>query len=138
MIVVDTGALVALIDADDDQHRALTACYEARAGGWIIPWAVLPEADYLLGRWVGANAEVAFLADLAAGRWIVDWEGARDLTRAQELCRRYRSLGLGLVDAAVMAAAERKGAEAIATLDLKHFGAVRLRGGPKIYPRDWN
>jgi hypothetical protein len=32
--------------------------------------------------------------------------------------------------------AERLGAKAIATLDLRHFGAVRIKGSPGLYPRD--
>jgi hypothetical protein len=35
-----------------------------------------------------------------------------------------------------MAMAERLGAEAIATLDLRDFGAVELKGRPKVWPRD--
>jgi hypothetical protein len=40
------------------------------------------------------------------------------------------------VDSVVIAVAARLRAEAIATLDLRHFGAVRLPGNPKLYPRD--
>ena len=40
------------------------------------------------------------------------------------------------MDAVVIAVAERLKAEAIATLDLKHFGAVKIRGGPRLLPRD--
>jgi len=36
----------------------------------------------------------------------------------------------------VMAIAERLEVEAIATLDVRHFGAVKLRGGPALWPRD--
>jgi hypothetical protein len=35
-----------------------------------------------------------------------------------------------------MAMAERLRAAAIATLDVRHFGAVSLRGHPKLVPRD--
>jgi hypothetical protein len=38
------------------------------------------------------------------------------------------------VDAVVMAVAERLGADAIATLDRRHFGAVTLRGSPRLVP----
>ena len=41
-----------------------------------------------------------------------------------------------MVDAAVMALAERLGAEAIATLDLRDFGLVELSGTPALWPRD--
>ncbi len=37
---------------------------------------------------------------------------------------------------AVMAVAERLRASAIATLDLRHFGVVTLRGRPRLLPRD--
>ena len=40
------------------------------------------------------------------------------------------------MDAVVIAVAERLKAEAIATLDLKHFGAVRIAGNPRLLPRD--
>jgi predicted nucleic acid-binding protein len=43
---------------------------------------------------------------------------------------------MGLVDALVMAATERLGARAVATLDTRHFGAVKMRGGPQLFPRD--
>ena len=43
---------------------------------------------------------------------------------------------LGGVDAIVMACAERLGATAIATLDLRDFGAVQLVGRPELWPRD--
>jgi predicted nucleic acid-binding protein len=45
-------------------------------------------------------------------------------------------LELGLVDAVVVATAERLKAEAIATLDLRHFGAVAIKGNPRLLPRD--
>ena len=55
---------------------------------------------------------------------------------ASRICRKHRALRLGLVDAVVMAVAERLKAEAIATLDVRDFGAVTLKGAPKLYPRD--
>jgi hypothetical protein len=136
MIVADTGAVLALIDADDRHHRSLRKVFEDDPGAWILPWAVLPELDYLLATHVGAAAEEAFVGDLASGAYRVEWGDDADLERARELCVRYRALKLGLVDAAVMTTAERLHASAIATVDLRHFGAVRLRGSPRLLPRD--
>ncbi len=65
-----------------------------------------------------------------------DWGGDGDLERAHELTTRYGSLRLGLVDGVVMAIAERLKADAVATLDLRHFGAVELAGKPRLLPRD--
>lgn len=136
MIVADTGAVLALLDADDRHHSRLREIYEADPDRWILPWAILPEVDYLVGSHLGARAQGLWLADLAAGAFSVEWGRQADLDAAERLDRRHRSLRLGLVDAAVIAIAERLRAEAIATLDLKHFAAVRIKGAPQLLPRD--
>ena len=136
MIVADTGALVALVDEADRHHAVLRRLFEGDPDGWVVPWAVLPEVDYLLATHVGARAQRLFLSDLAAGAYRVEWGEDGDLRRALEIDGRHKALGMGLVDAAVMAVAERLGATAIATLDLRDFGAVSLKGRPKLLPRD--
>jgi hypothetical protein len=40
------------------------------------------------------------------------------------------------VDAVVIVTAERLEADTIATLDLRHFAAVPIRGNPRLVPRD--
>jgi predicted nucleic acid-binding protein len=136
MIVADTGAVVALIDRSDRHHRALTALYEEAPHQWVFPWAILPEVDYLVGSFLGPRAEEAFLTDLADGIFHVEWGTESDLARAHEVARRYRSLALGLVDGIVVAVAERLRAEAIVTLDLRHFGVLAIKGSPALWPRD--
>lgn len=136
MIVADTGAIIALIDADDRHHAATLAIYESNPAAWVLPWAILPEVDYLLGTHIGRHAQDAFLTDVVAGAFRIEWGSERDVARAVELHTRHRSLRLGLVDGIVMATAERLRATAIATLDVRHFSAVALRGRPKLLPRD--
>jgi uncharacterized protein len=136
VIVADTGAVVALVDADDRHHRVLRELFEADPARWVIPWAALPEIDYLLATHVGAKAQDAFLADLTNGAFAVEWGRPEDLERARALHAKYRALRLGLVDGAVIAVAERLRAKAIATLDVRHFGTVVIRGRPKLLPRD--
>ena len=136
MIVADTGAIVALVDADDKHHRALLELYREDPDRWVVPWAVLPEADYLIASHLGARAQEAFVADLSRGVFRIEWGDPADLDRAHELGRQYKALRMGLVDGVVMAVAERLEADSIATLDLRHFGAVRIHGGPKLLPRD--
>lgn len=136
MIVADTGAVLALLDADDPHHAILAGLYQQRSADWLLPWAILPEVDYLAGAHLGRRVQRAFLDDLAAGAFAVEWGSAVDLRRAAEIDLAYASLGLGLVDAAVLAVAERVAARAIATLDLRHFGALRLPVGVRLLPRD--
>jgi len=136
VIVADTSAVVALIDADDRHHHALRSLYEADPDAWVLPWAILPEVDYLLASQLGSRVEEAFIADLAAEVYRVEWGEEADLERVRDLSVKYRSLKLGLVDGAVIAVAERLRAPAVATLDLRHFGAVAIRGRPRLLPRD--
>lgn len=136
MIVADTGAIVALVDADDRHHGRFVELFEEDPSAWVLPWAILPEVDYLLLQHVGADAELAFLRDLADGAFSVEFGDDSDLVRAYELCERYAGLQLGIVDAVVIATAERLRARAIATLDIRDFGAVEISGRPKLLPRD--
>jgi predicted nucleic acid-binding protein len=136
MIVADTGAVYALVDRRDRHHFGLRRLFESDPDAWVLPWAILPEVDYLLGRRLGQRVEGAFLEDLAEGRYTVAWGDEGDLREARRICERHRALKFGLVDAIVMAVAERLKADAIATLDVRDFGAVTLKGSPKLYPRD--
>jgi predicted nucleic acid-binding protein len=134
--IVDTGAMIALIDRDDKNHPIIKALYEDRPESWILPWAILPEVDYLLASQVSRRAEEAFLKDLADGNYQVEWGQDADVEAAQRIAHQYRALALGLVDAVVIATAERLRAKEIVTVDLRHFGAVRIGGNPKLLPRD--
>jgi len=136
MIVADTGAVLALVDKSDRHHRTLLTLFDEHPTGWVLPWAILPEVDYLVGAHVGAKAQEAWLDDLASSAFQIEWGTEADLTRAREIARRHRSLRIGLVDTVVMAIAERLHAQSIATLDLRHFGAVAIRGTPRLLPRD--
>ena len=136
MIVADTGAILALLDSGDRYHRALREVYERDPDAWVLPWAILPEVDYLAAAHLGPGARDGWLRDLAIGAFAVEWGRTGDLRDAERLHRRHRSLGLGLVDATVIAVAERLQADALATLDLKHFGAVSIKGRPRLLPRD--
>ena len=134
MIVADTSALLALMGRDDLHHAAVRELWEATAAQWVIPWAVLPEVDYLLRRHHSHDFARVFLGDLADGAFTVEHGTAADLARATELDAQHAALGIGLVDGVVAAVAERLRARAIATLDMRHFGALGLP--LKLYPRD--
>ena len=84
---------------------------------------------YLIGTRLGADAEVRFLGDLAAGNLLAEHVHASDWMRIAELVAQYRDLPLGTTDASVIAAAERLGVSEIATLDRRHFTVVRCKLG---------
>lgn len=88
---------------------------------------VITEVTYLIGSRLGADAEVRFLGDLAAGNLIPEPVAAADWLRIAELVSRYRDLPLGTADASVVAAAERLGVRQVATFD-RHFTVVQPAG----------
>jgi predicted nucleic acid-binding protein len=86
---------------------------------------VITEVVNLLATRLGAEPEVRFLGDLAAGSFAIDPVSAGDWLRIAELVATYRELPLGTVDASIVAAVERLGITDIATIDRRHFGVVR-------------
>lgn len=100
---------------------------ETHPGPLIVPALVITEVTYLVGTRLGADAEVRFLGDLAAGNLLAEHVHAGDWMRIAELVAQYRDLPLGTADASVIAAAERLGISEIATLDRRHFTVVRSK-----------
>jgi len=94
-------------------------------GPLIVPELVVTEVAYLLETRLGAETEVRFIGDLAAGNLIAEPVHPGDWMRIAELVAGYADLPLGTVDASVVAAAERLRVVQIATLDGKHFSVVR-------------
>lgn len=137
MIVADTSGIVALLNADDQHHLDVLGAFEAHGEQWLIPWATLPEVDYLVSKYLGHQVALSFLDDIARGVFHVEGYREEDMATALKLQRKYRALELGLVDTVVMAVSIRFSASAIVTLDERHFRAVSLgRRPPKLLPFD--
>lgn len=126
-VVVDAGPLYAYIDADDAHHASCAEFLTCRSGTLIVPQLVITEVCYLVQTRLGTRAELLFLADLASGAFSVEPVAMADWSRVIELVDKYRDFPLGTVDATVIACAERLGIGDVATLDHRHFRAVRPR-----------
>lgn len=124
-IIVDTGPLFAAADAGDRYHDRCAALLTNYPGTLIVPQLVVVEVAYFLGRRLGTDAELLFLAELAMGGLSTEPVLPSDWLRIAELVKRYRDFPLGTVDASVIACAERLGVRSVATLDHRHFGVVR-------------
>jgi uncharacterized protein len=135
VVVADTGAIVALLDRRERHHTTVRAIFTANPDAWVLPWAVLPEVDYLVASHLGARVHALWLSDLASRAYTIEWGTEADLAAAHAIVKAHEALELGLVDAIVMAVAERLQAD-IATLDLRDFAAVRLAHQPRLLPRD--
>src|ERR671918_1184669 len=124
-LLVDSGPLIAHLDADDLRHAGCRELLETYPGPLIVPALCVTEVAYLVGSRGNVRAELRFLEALIAGSPVVEQLHPADLPRVAELVAIYRELPLGTVDASVVAAAERLGVTAIATLDRRDFSVVR-------------
>jgi predicted nucleic acid-binding protein len=126
VIVLDTSALLGLLDADDPDHGACAAALAGERAPYVVPAGILAEVAYLVERKLGLDVLEVFLADLASGALTLDC-GEEDLGRIAELARRYEDLRLGFADASVIACAERSGGR-VMTLDRRDFAVVAREG----------
>jgi predicted nucleic acid-binding protein len=126
-LVLDTGPIVALLDASDPEHERCVAMVDDVGEDLVVPAPVLIEVDYWLLKLYGASPWITFVEDVARGAYRLHPLDEQDLVRAAELERTYESLDLGLVDAAVVVACERLGETKVATLDRRDFSVVRPR-----------
>ncbi len=124
-IVVDAGPLIAVADATDKHHASSLQFFEQHPGPYIVPILVIPEVAHMLNLRLGVVAEQHFLNDLDEDDFRVEPVADEDWPRIRELVAQYRDFPLGTVDAAVMATAERLLITDIATVDQRHFRAVR-------------
>lgn len=127
MLLVDAGPLVAAFDRNDRAHRACADLLETATGPLLVPEVALSEVAYLVGAHVGPFAEVKLAAALRDRELQAVATEPGDWVRITELVERYADLPLGVVDATVVAVAERLQVSTLATLDRRHFAVVRPR-----------
>lgn len=124
-LILDTGPLLAALDAADPDHDRCATLLTGSSEDLILPTLVLGELDYWCQRRLSPEAWLVFLDDVTAGAYLVEAPTGADLTRCRQLQDRYRDLGLGVVDASIVALAERLDERRVATLDHRHFAAIR-------------
>jgi uncharacterized protein len=130
VILCDSGPLIAAAASNDADHHACTEMFTGlRLAGrrLLVPQTVVAEVGYMLAAWVSTEVEAKFLDAVAAEDFEVVNLTSADFARMAELVRGYDDLPLGTTDASVIAVAERLGVREIATLDRRHFTAVRPR-----------
>ena len=81
----------------------------------------LPEIDHLLGHRLGAKARHAFYTGLADGDYVIADVPHDRYGQVADLDRRFASLDLGFVDAAIAVLAVLTNVKRIATTDRRHF-----------------
>jgi hypothetical protein len=126
-LVLDTGPLYASLDRRDAAYAACRQLLDTAREPLVIPAPVLVEVDYWIQTRLHAGIFIALLNDIISGAYRVEDLQPADFVRIRELCDRYADADIGFVDAAVFAIVERLNEPKLATLDHRHFGALRPR-----------
>jgi predicted nucleic acid-binding protein len=124
-LVIDTGPLLAALDAADPDHERCARLLGEAREDLVVPMLVLAELDYWCHARLSAGAWISFLEDVLAGAYRLEVCTSADLMRCRELQVKYEDQSLGVVDASVMALVERLREPRLATLDHRHFSIVR-------------
>ena len=125
-LILDTSGVVALLSEADAAHAA---CVAAASDDLelVVPPLTLGEIDYWC-RKHGADVALAqFVGDIRRGAYELASLPLGDVDRAVDLADTYRELDLGIVDASVVALAERLKVTQVLTLDRRGFSVVRPR-----------
>ncbi len=123
-VLLDTGIVYAFYDRSDAWHDRARRLIEREQRGLILPAAVIPEVDWLLGQRLGARSRFTFFQGITDGYYLVVDLPRAAYDRVAELNRRFEDLEIGFVDGAVAALAETLGLSRIATTDRRHFAPL--------------
>lgn len=124
--LIDTAALLALLDRDDRWHRACVGAFESLRLPLLTSEAVLTELFHLVGdrrREVEAAWQLVRCGAITIGS-ITD----ADLPSLEALMRRYRDRPMDFADATLVYLAQRESLSLILTIDHNDFETYRING----------
>jgi predicted nucleic acid-binding protein len=123
-VLLDTGFLVALVNAADPDHASCAAAWDGLRARVVTVEGVLVEAAHMLRRARG-GPEAAIGLVGAVDAMLVPLNAVR-LERCTALMARYRNVPMDLVDALLVVTAEDNAISEILTLDKRGFRAYRF------------
>jgi len=129
-LLLDTGALVSLLDRSQSGHTAFVGFFDSWRGPVVSTEAVLTEATHLLAKVPGGPRSCCDFF-LRGGAVLVPSSPA-SLRRCRELIDAYRDLPMDYADATLVVLAEELNTTLVLTTDRRDFGVYRMRGRRKF------
>ena len=126
--LVDTGPLVAYLDADDPEHEPTVKRWDRFGGQFVTSGAVITEAMHFVGDHPHGSSQLAELA-ASSGMQILDLCQPPELREAATLMRKYGETPMDFADATLLLIAEALNVTEILTLDRHGFSTYRTRKG---------
>jgi len=127
MILVDTGAWLALADRGDAYHVRSREFFRRNREPLMTTWPVLVECVHLMFGRIGVTKTLAWMETLETQGVGVFVMGADHLPRLNILMRQYADLPMDLADASLVLLAEECGEGRIVSTDERDFHAYRWK-----------
>ena len=124
-ILLDGSIVLAAADRSDLNHEAAVAWFRRAHEPLLLGALTLGELDVLLQRELGPAATLAVLRTIASGTIRVVGPTDADLERAGALLAEAAEHRPRLIDAVLVATAERLGVRRIATFDRRPIAVLR-------------
>ena len=122
--LLDTGPIVAYLDAADPQHEPVAERIDEFSGLFVTTSAVITEAMYFVSGTAGGPTLLAeFVA--ASGARVYDLAQSVELRAAAQLMERYADTPMDYADATLVLLAEALAVAEILTLDRRGFSTYR-------------
>lgn len=125
-LLLDSGALVSLLDRSQSRHKAFAEFFENWAHEVVTTEAVLTESTHLLGPVRGGA--IACLDFVLSGGAVLVPLGLAALRRSRELMAQYADCPMDFADASLVVLAEELDTTMVLTTDRKDFAIYRIRG----------
>lgn len=127
--LMDTGFLLAVLDADDDMYEVCVLGLEAERVP-ILPEVVIPELAYLVLCELGYPVLIQFLQSVVNGELALEKAAIQDPACTAEILEKYADRQVDFVDCAIVVMAERLNIKRIMTVDRRHFQLCRPKHCP--------
>jgi uncharacterized protein len=124
--LIDTGPLVAYLDAGDDAHDDVAESLSAFSGRLATTGAVITEAMHFVSDAADGPELLAEFA-VASAMEIYDLCQPPEIRAAARLMKKYADTPMDFADATIVLLAEALGVREILTLDRRGFGVFRDR-----------
>jgi predicted nucleic acid-binding protein len=126
-LLLDTGALVSLLDRGQSRHEEFVRYFEEWEGAVVSTEAVLTEATHLLSR-VPGGAAACLEFFLRGGATLIPTSKVA-LERCRDLIAKYSDLPMDYADATLVVLGEELGTKLVLTTDRRDFSVYRTRTG---------
>jgi uncharacterized protein len=129
-VLIDTGAILALIDKSDDWHDVCASVFSELPLPMLTSEAVLTELFHMAGE--NRSKKESAWRFLRTGIIVLATIEHSELQHVDALMSRYRDRPMDFADATLVYLAQRESLEAIFTVDQTDFSIYRI-GGKKRF-----